>query len=128
MEKLISLQEEICLNFFYVQILYCMHYWYDMILSIVLTISHSNVEYKALWSLIYRVFSCLLVDFLSYSNYLFLGFFKGYSISSHFDIKPSSIKTIHGLYSKTKVIQIIWFLIYFIKAVLIGYSNELSIL
>lgn len=29
------------------------------------------------------------------------------TISKHFDIKPSNIKIIHGLYSKTKVIQIV---------------------
>jgi len=28
-------------------------------------------------------------------------------ISKHFDIKPSNIKIIHGLFSKTKVIQIV---------------------
>ena len=28
-------------------------------------------------------------------------------ISKHFDIKPSNIKIIHGLFSKTKVIRII---------------------
>jgi len=29
------------------------------------------------------------------------------TISKHFDIKPSNIKIIHGLHSKTKVIQIV---------------------
>ncbi|HKU82960.1 MAG TPA: DUF167 domain-containing protein [Candidatus Nitrosocosmicus sp.] len=29
------------------------------------------------------------------------------TISKHFNIKPSNIKIIHGLYSKTKVIQIV---------------------
>jgi uncharacterized protein len=29
------------------------------------------------------------------------------TISKHFGIKPSNIKIIHGLYSKTKVIQIV---------------------